>query len=197
MPRMLIALIAVGLTACGGGDPAAAPSAAAGSEAAVGAGVTVTGAGGEELGTVTLTGDDGGTTVQVSLQGLEPGFHGFHVHETGTCEADAPDGAFTTAGGHFNAGDATHGEHTGDLPPVLATDDGSVTATVRTDAFTPEDLADADGSAIIVHAGRDNLGNIPDRYTSSDAEGPGPDEATTSTGDAGDRAGCGVLAPAG
>ncbi|MDP9405218.1 MAG: superoxide dismutase family protein [Actinomycetota bacterium] len=199
MPRLLIALLALALAACGGSQPTAAPTGGAESPAAGadGTGVAVTGPGGEELGTVTVSGDDAGTVVQVSLQGLEPGFHGFHVHETGTCEGDAPDGAFTTAGGHFNTGDAAHGEHTGDLPPLLVTGDGSVTATVRTDAFTPAELSDADGSAVIVHAGRDNLGNIPDRYTSSDADAPGPDEATTSTGDAGDRAGCGLLAPAG
>jgi Cu-Zn family superoxide dismutase len=57
-----------------------------------------------------------------------------------------------------------------------------------TDRFTVADLFDEDGSAVIVHAGEDNFGNIPtDRYE------PDPDETTLNTGDAGGRAGCGVI----
>jgi Cu-Zn family superoxide dismutase len=52
---------------------------------------------------------------------------------------------------------------------------------------------DADGSAVIVHAGPDNYGNIPVRYTSAGAASPGPDGATVATGDAGARIACGVV----
>ena len=50
------------------------------------------------------------------------------------------------------------------------------------------DLFDADGSAVIVHAGPDNYANIPTRYT-----GPVPDATTLATGDAGGRVACGVV----
>ena len=43
----------------------------------------------------------------------------------------------------------------------------------------------------MVHAGRDNFANIPDRYESGGE--PGPDATTLATGDAGSRIGCGVV----
>jgi Cu-Zn family superoxide dismutase len=50
-------------------------------------------------------------------------------------------------------------------------------------------LLDADGSAVIIHAGSDNYGNIPaGRYD------PDADETTLNTGDAGGRVACGVFA---
>ena len=47
------------------------------------------------------------------------------------------------------------------------------------------------GKSLVIHAGADNFGNIPDRY-SADGK-PGPDEKTLATGDAGGRAACGVI----
>ena len=55
------------------------------------------------------------------------------------------------------------------------------------------ELFDADGSAIIVHEGRDNLANIPERYHSHTEYVFGPDSATLGTGDAGARLACGVI----
>jgi Cu-Zn family superoxide dismutase len=81
-----------------------------------------------------------------------------------------------------------HGSHNGDLPSLLVMSDGTGMAMFVTDRFTLADLFDEDGSAVIVHAGADNFGNIPaDRYD------PDADEATLNTGDAGGRAGCGVI----
>jgi superoxide dismutase, Cu-Zn family len=62
-----------------------------------------------------------------------------------------------------------------------------------TDAFTLDDLLTGEKTAIIIHAGADNFGNIPrDRYTQTNGT-PGPDETTMSTGDAGKRVACGVI----
>ena len=52
---------------------------------------------------------------------------------------------------------------------------------------------DADRSAIILHAGSDNLANIPARYQSSASQTPGPDATTRETGDAGAGFACGVV----
>ena len=50
-----------------------------------------------------------------------------------------------------------------------------------------------EGTAIVIHAGADNFGNIPpDRYTQVNGS-PGPDEMTMCTGDAGKRVACGVI----
>lgn len=119
---------------------------------------------------------------------LAPGFHGFHVHAIGACDAAT---SFTSAGGHENPGAKTHGQHAGDMPPLLAGADGTAWTSFRTDRFVDAEVFDADGSAVIVHAGPDNLAHVPTRYR-SDA-GPGPDAATLGTGDAGARVACGVV----
>ena len=125
------------------------------------------------------------------MRSLTPGFHGFHVHTTGLCEANAAAGPFTTAGGHLTGGSTSHGDHAGDLPSLLVLANGSGYLSFVTDRFTLAQLADADGSAVMVHAGRDNFANIPTRYTAAGV--PGPDAATLGTGDAGSRAACGVV----
>jgi superoxide dismutase, Cu-Zn family len=125
---------------------------------------------------------DGVVHVMARAEDLPSGFHGFHVHTVGRCEAPG----FTSAGGHFNPAGATHGDHAGDLPSLLFTSDGEATLEATTDRFSLSDLRDADGSAVIIHSGRDNFANIPARYG-------GPDAETLNTGDAGSRAACGVV----
>ena len=133
---------------------------------------------GAAMGTVTLTQGPRGVLVQADVRGLEPGGHGFHVHEIGACIPD-----FSAAGGHFSPGGEGHGllhaggAHAGDLPNIHAAADGTARADYFTDALTLDygadhSLFDEDGSAIIVHAGPDSYG-----------EAPG----------AGDRVACGVI----
>lgn len=140
------------------------------------------------LGTVRLVEKDDKVFVRAVVHGLSPGFHGFHVHAVGTC--DPP---FTSAGGHFNPRGVGHGEHAGDLVPLLINEDGTGRLGFATDRFTIAELLDADGSALIVHAGRDNLANVPTRYHSHGADVTGPDPETLATGDAGGREACGVV----
>jgi Cu-Zn family superoxide dismutase len=157
---------------------------------------------GDEIGTVsfsTLTADmvsdmalppdtiEGAVAIWVQVQGLTPGFHGFHIHGVGTCDPSG-ERAFASAGGHLHADGQAHGQHMGDLPSLLATESGIAVLIFATDRFTLEDLVDEDGSAVIVHAAADNYGNIPvDRYD------PDTDETTLNTGDAGGRVSCGVI----
>jgi len=121
--------------------------------------------------------------IRVSASYLSEGFHGFHIHAVGKCEAP-----FTTAGGHLNPRSAGHGSHVGDLSPLWIDRDGRGWLELQTDRFAVVDLLDADGSAVIVHAAPDNLGHIPARYAAG-----GPDAATLATGDAGGRLACGVV----
>ncbi len=130
--------------------------------------------------------------VTALASGLSPGFHGFHVHAVGKCEPAAPGGPFVTAGGHLNLGNAGHGAHAGDMPVLLVIGNGTASATFLTDRLRLQDLLDADGSAVVVHAAADNYANIPTRYR-SDAGGSGPDAATLATGDSGGRVACGVI----
>jgi Cu-Zn family superoxide dismutase len=98
----------------------------------------------------------------VTVTGLTPGVHGFHLHAIGRCD---PPG-FTSAGGHFDPGphgmmdpDANHPYHMGDLPNLVADATGRATLTTTTTRVTlspgPLSLFDADGSAVIVHANPD------------------------------------------
>ncbi len=155
--------------------------------------VTLRDADGERVGKVWMRQHRSHVRVSASLRSLPAGFHGFHVHTTGICDPADPAGPFMSAGGHYNPDvDHTHGEHAGDMPSLYVSAKGWARLSFTTDAFTLAELRDADGSAVMVHAGRDNFANIPaDRYTS--LEGPVPDSATLRTGDAGDRYACGVV----
>lgn len=136
---------------------------------------------------------NGKVEVLVGARGLEPGFHAFHVHEKGICELPG----FTTAGGHFKGDDQAHGEHAGDMPPLLVTADGKARLAFVTDSFDIGELTAGDGSAIMIHVGRDNLANVPTRYHSHVPDESsttfGPDAETLKTGDAGDRFACGTV----
>jgi Cu-Zn family superoxide dismutase len=150
-------------------------------------------AAGNTVGHVQISPHKGATDVSVRARHLAPGFHGFHVHAIGVCDPNAPGGPFTSASGHYNPTGQGHGDHAGDMPTLLVMDDGRGRASFTTDRFTTQELLDADGSAIIVHTGRDNYANIPTRYHSHTEDTFGPDSATLATGDAGSRAACGVV----
>lgn len=104
-------------------------------------------------------------TVEVSakVDGLTPGAHGMHIHETGSCEAPA----FTSAGGHFDAGpfghsnpvDLNHPYHSGDVPNLIADKHGKGRMRHTTSRITlspgPLTVFDANGSAVIVHLNPD------------------------------------------
>jgi Cu-Zn family superoxide dismutase len=145
---------------------------------------------GQSVGTVHMHKSGDRVFVRARVHGLMPGFHGFHVHETGKCEGGT---GFTTAGDHHNPSGDTHGAHAGDLPVLFVMDNGRAIAGFATDSFRMGELFDADGSAVIIHVGRDNYANIPSRYHSHAENTMGPDSETLATGDAGDRVACGVV----
>jgi len=148
--------------------------------------VDMVNANGREIGTVRMSETRFGTIdVEARLRGLAPGFHGFHIHAVGACER--PD--FKSAKGHIGEAEGQdHGGHTGDLSSLLVKRNGTATLRVTTDRFDLDDLGDADGSAVMVHAGRDNFANLPPRYSAN-----GPDEETRATGDSGSRVACGAI----
>ena len=143
---------------------------------------------GQAVGVAVFRERHGEVTVSAAVRRVAPGFHGFHVHSVGECTPP-----FTSAGGHFNPGGAGHGDHAGDLPSLLVNEDGRGELRFVTDRFSIRDLFDGDGSALLVHAGRDNYANIPSRYHSHATDTFGPDADTLATGDAGARAACGVV----
>jgi Cu-Zn family superoxide dismutase len=156
-----------------------ATAVAAQGEAGHPAGAVMTDSQGERIGSAALVETPNGLLIQLDVAGLPAGAHGFHIHETGTC--DAPD--FKSAGGHFAPDGRQHGflaedgYHAGDLPNVYA-EEGSAT---RADVFVRDltlagegGLLDDDGAALVIHATVD-------------------DYQTDPAGHAGDRLACGVI----
>lgn len=163
-------------------------------------------AGFRPVGTVLFVPVPGGktrVTYAIHATALSAGLYGFHVHTVGVCDprqqALPGTSAFAGAGSHFKGSGANHGSHDGDMPPVLIMADGRASGTFVTDRLDLAELIDrpdgaptgGDGSAVMLHARADNLGNIPTRYSTS--SGAGPDAATLGTGDAGDRFACGQI----
>lgn len=156
---------------------------------------TLVNASGKKVGKMRFrTVSKGALDVRVSVKGLTPGFHGFHVHQKGTCVAP-----FTTAGPHYNPTAKTHGAHAGDMPALQVGSDGRARAQFRTTSLTFKGLVDAsnDGNAVIIHAAPDNLAHIPGSYHSHTPDASsttfGPNAMTNDTGDAGARVVCGVV----
>jgi Cu-Zn family superoxide dismutase len=186
------------------GSPA--PSGAGASEGAPAAGPSITthmkAPDGTQIATATFVFNNGYATVTIATTAngvLAPGFHGLHIHKVGRCEPNsvAPTGGaagdFLSASGHFQApGHATE-PASGDLTSLQVRKDGSANLVTTTDAFAMDDLLTGQKTAIIIHAGADNFGNIPsERYNQTNGT-PGPDDITMSTGDAGKRVACGVI----
>ena len=119
---------------------------------------------------------NGPTIIKGILKGLEPGKHGFHIHEFG----DLSDGC-KSAGGHYNPEGVEHGGlsqgHVGDLGNIVADQSGTARFQIKAERV---ELSDVVGRAIVIHADEDDLGK-------------GGDEESLKTGNAGDRLACGVI----
>lgn len=121
---------------------------------------------GNTVGEATLIANGSVIELAAEVFGLSPGEHGIHVHTTGKC--DAP--TFSTAGGHLNPNAHKHGTmnpagpHMGDLPNIVvgANGIGSIRTTlVGASEELRAAMFDADGSAVIVHAGPDDYKTDP------------------------------------
>jgi Cu-Zn family superoxide dismutase len=122
---------------------------------------------GESIGTVTFADSSNGLDIRPDLKGLEPGIHGFHVHQNADCSPGTKEGKVVpglAAGGHFDpgsagmhAGPAGFG-HLGDMPALEVTADGSAATATTAPRLT---VADIRGHAIIIHAGGDNYSDQP------------------------------------
>ncbi len=122
--------------------------------------------------------ENGGLRVQAVFENLPPGKHGFHIHENGSCE----DGG-KAAGGHFNPGNAMHGDmpkdgmgkaHPGDMGNIDVIAEGKGMVQVFLPGVTLKEGPNAVlGKAIIVHEKEDDF--------------------SQPTGNAGGRIGCGII----
>jgi Cu-Zn family superoxide dismutase len=139
---------------------------------------------GDTVGAAALTQhEDEGVRIFVWAKDLAPGKHGIHIHSVGNCD---PAGGFVAAGSHFNPEAKLHGlsnpagPHAGDSPNLRVRPVGLGILRATNERVSlgegPTSLFDADGSAMVIHAGED-------------------DQTTDPTGNSGPRIGCGVIRP--
>ena len=122
---------------------------------------------GKSVGRAQLRQTSNGVLLELNLEGAPPGIHGLHIHEVGRCEGPT----FASAGGHFNPASRQHGflnargAHGGDLPNLNVPSTGTMTLEVVVGELTldagPRSLLDQDGSAIVIHAGKDDYSTDP------------------------------------
>ncbi len=147
--------------------PAAPPSAQAGQTPEDPYRALVLGTAGRAIGEITLRGGESALVLRVEIGpgGLQPGWHGLRFHAAGDC-SDPP--RFTLAGAPLNHSDARHGllnpegPLEGNLPNLFAGLDGSARAEIAVSLIglrardQEPGLLDADGSALMIHAGEDD-----------------------------------------
>lgn len=136
---------------------------------------------GNPIGTARLIQTLNGVLIEAVLSNLPPGEHGFHIHQTGRC--DAADG-FKSAGGHYSPNKREHGfmvdggPHAGDMPNQFVSLDGKLQTHVANSHVSlmqgEGSLFKGDGTALVIHAKADDYRSQP-------------------SGDAGDRIACAVI----
>jgi len=157
---MTATIAAFALAGCAGaahdvGKPLATPSRSATA--------TLHDAHGAVVGHATAQEVQGGLRLMLDVDGLPAGDHGAHIHAIGRC--DPP--VFASAGGHWNPLGAQHGTlnpagpHMGDLPNLAVPPNGHASLAVNIPGAALDGLLDADGSAIVIHAGRDDMMSDP------------------------------------
>jgi len=136
------------------------------------------------LGTVRFTEDSktDNIIIDIRLQGLKPGLHGFHVHEYG----DMSDKCESMCA-HFNPYGKSHGgpsdknRHIGDLGNIVVSEDGTANGRIVDSMIKLRGVkSNIIGRGLIIHADEDDLG-----------KGGKPDSLIT--GHAGKRIACAVI----
>ncbi len=115
-------------------------------------------------GMIHFTEENGKMKIETMVDGIKPGPHGFHIHEKGDCSASD----FSSAGGHFNPHQGTHGDHNtpgrhvGDLGNLIADSKSKAYSTLIVEGMTMKPGAESIiGKSIVIHKDKDDLKSQP------------------------------------
>lgn len=119
------------------------------------------------------------TFIAGEITGLQPGQHGFHIHEFGDLSRGCE-----SAGAHYNPDGVAHGDlergHVGDLGNITADQSGRAEFAIVAQRVNLTGDQSVVGRAIVVHSKQDDLGK-------------GGNAESRKSGNAGDRLACGVI----
>jgi len=124
---------------------------------------------GPAIGSITLSSSPYGTMFTPDLSGLEPGLHGFHVHENANCGPKETGGKMVpglAAGGHYDPASSGKHEgpygngHRGDLPALYVDADGKAAHPLLAPRIK---ILELKGRSLMIHAGGDNYSDVPEK----------------------------------
>lgn len=121
-------------------------------------------------------------TIKGTIKNLTKGKHGFHIHEFGNLKEGCQ-----SCGSHYNPSGKTHGgpsdaeRHVGDLGNIVANGENDATYELVDKLIRLDGPTSVLGRSVVIHKDEDDLGkgNFPDSKT---------------TGHAGARVACGIIA---
>lgn len=136
----------------------------------------IVGADGRAVGQATFTEAPYGVLIRLefSERGLQPGWHGLHLHQRADCSDFAQ--GFQASGGHLGMGDRVRhglrhpqGPEAGDLPDLFVSPAGAYGAEFFSPRITMNavqlgdrlPLLDEDGAALLIHAAPDDQHTQP------------------------------------
>jgi superoxide dismutase, Cu-Zn family len=122
---------------------------------------------GAVVGSALLTQVRNGVIIRGRVDGLPPGEHGMHVHQTASCTGFD----FQSTGPHFNPTHSKHGvenpsgPHLGDLGNLVVDSDGTGKFVEFAQGVTigagPNSLLNEGGTSLVIHAGPDDRHTDP------------------------------------
>lgn len=129
-------------------------------------------------GTVVFKEDKNLTIIDVDLEGVPDGLHGFHIHKAGDLSKGCQ-----SACDHFNPTNVDHGDinngHVGDMGNVISSDK-KIKMTLYSDKIKLSGPNSIIGRSVVIHENPDDLGL-------------GNHQESLTTGNSGPRIGCAVI----